>query len=294
MTAVRTLLPEAPSAALSDRLPPHVFFLVSAIFHYLGPSFAVLLFARIEPLGVAWLRIATAALVFALWTRPWRMFFCSGPRDKALIAALGITLAAMNGSFYLAIDRLPLATVAAIEFVAVIGVALAGVASLRNLAALALTLAGVYALIGFTGAGDRIGLLLATLNAILFAAYIVLGHKLSRSETGRPIERLGAAMLIALLFAAPFGVADAAIAFASPALLLAGFGVGLTSSVIPYVCDQLAMRRLPRATFALMLALLPATAAIVGALVLRQMPSPVEVAGILLVVLGIAIHKPAR
>ena len=294
MTATRSLRRLAAPSARSDRLPPHVFFLVSAVFHYLGPSFAVLLFARIEPLGVAWLRIASAALVFALWTRPWRMFFRAGKRDRALVAGLGITLGAMNGCFYLAIDRLPLATVAAIEFVAVIGVALAGVATLRNLAALGLTLAGVYALIGFVGGGDRAGLLLAVLNAILFAGYIVLGHKLSRSESGSPIERLGAAMLIALLLAAPFGVVDAAVAFASPALLLAGFGVGVTSSVIPYVCDQLAMRRLPRATFALMLALLPATAAIVGALVLRQIPSPIEMAGILLVVLGIAVHKPAR
>ena len=82
-------------------------------------------------------------------------------------------------------------------------------------------------------------------------------------------------------------------AFASPMLLLAGIGVGVSSSVIPYVCDQLAMARLPRATFALMLALLPATAAIVGALVLRQIPSLVEMAGIALVGLGIALHKPA-
>ena len=52
--------------------PPHVYFVVSAIFHYLGPAFAVLLFARVEVLGVAWLRIATAALIFALWRRPWR------------------------------------------------------------------------------------------------------------------------------------------------------------------------------------------------------------------------------
>ena len=100
-------------------------------------------------------------------------------------------------------------------------------------------------------------------------------------------------MLVALVFAAPFGIGDASVAFFSPMLLLAGLGVGLSSSVIPYVCDQLAMARLPRATFALMLALLPATAAIVGALVLRQIPSPVELLGIALVGVGIAIHKPA-
>ncbi len=99
-------------------------------------------------------------------------------------------------------------------------------------------------------------------------------------------------MLLGLVFAAPIGFGDAVPSLFSPALLLAGIGVGITSSVIPYVCDQLAMARLPRATFALMLALLPATAAIVGAVVLKQVPSSVELFGIALVAIGIAVHKP--
>jgi inner membrane transporter RhtA len=199
----------------------------------------------------------------------------------------------MNAWFYLAIDRLPLATVAAIEFVAVIGVALAGVRSLRNLAALMVTLLGVYALTGIAGGGDRLGLFFALLNAALFAAYIVLGHAISRAGGAGGIDRLGAAMLLALVFVAPVGFRDATIAFTNPALLLAGIGVGIASSVIPYVCDQLAMARLPRATFALMLALLPATAALVGAIVLRQIPSAIELLGIALVGAGIAVHKPS-
>ena len=193
----------------------------------------------------------------------------------------------------LAIDLLPLATVASIEFVAVIAVALAGVRSLRNFSALAVTLVGVYALIGVAEGGGRLGLFFALLNAALFALYIVLGHAIARTGGASGIDRLGAAMLLALIFAAPIGFRDAAPAFFSPALLLAGIGVGIASSVIPYVCDQLAMARLPRATFALMLALLPAIAAIIGAIVLRQIPSPVELAGIALVGFGIAIHKPA-
>ena len=278
---------------ISARLPPHVFFVVSAVFHYLGPSFAVLLFAHVEPLGVAWLRIAAAALVFALWRRPWRILAGMDRRGIALLVGLGAVLAAMNATFYIAIDRLPLATVASIEFAATIAVALAGMRSARNFAALAMTLAGVYALIGFEGAGDRIGLLFALLNAALFALYIVLGHKVARASGGDSIDRLGLAMLVALVFAAPIGLGDAVRAFSSPMLLAAGIGVGIASSVIPYICDQLAMARLPRATFALMLALLPATAAIVGAIVLAQIPSSIEIAGIALVALGIAAHKPA-
>src|SRR6516162_5974835 len=130
-----------PRAA--DRLPPHVFFLISAVFHYLGPSFAVLLFASLAPTGVAWLRIASAGLIFALWRRPWRAFATLPMRDMAIIGALGVVLAAMNTLFYEAIARLPLATVGAIEFLGPITLAAWGIRARRNLAALILAVAGV-------------------------------------------------------------------------------------------------------------------------------------------------------
>src|SRR3984957_12991478 len=101
-------------------LPPASYFLTSAVFHYLGPSFAVLLFAHVSVLGVAWLRIAAAAAVFAIWRRPWRMLIAGDRRTRLLVAALGVNLAVMNCIFYLAIDRMPLATVAATEFAAAI------------------------------------------------------------------------------------------------------------------------------------------------------------------------------
>src|SRR5579859_1871948 len=99
---------------LACRLPPQSFFAVSAVFHYLGPSFAVLLFARVSVLGVAWMRIATAAVVFAAWRRPWRVLARLARQDRralAVLVALGAVLAAMNSMFYLAVDRLPLSTV---------------------------------------------------------------------------------------------------------------------------------------------------------------------------------------
>jgi inner membrane transporter RhtA len=281
-------------ANLADRVPPHAFFMVSAVFHYLGPSFAVLLFAHVGVLGVAWLRIASAAAIFAVWRRPWRV---AGDGDRAarrLVVALGITLALMNSAFYLAIDRLPLATVAAIEFVAAIVVALVGVRSFRNVAALIVAVAGVFLLIGFHWSGDRLGVLLAIANAALFGVYIVIGHAISRAGGASGIDRLGAAMLVAGIAVMPFGVAEVVPVLSRPELILAGIGVGVSSSVIPYVCDQLAMARLPRATFALLLTLLPATAAVVGAVVLAQVPTPAEIAGILLVATGVGVHKPAQ
>jgi inner membrane transporter RhtA len=277
--------------SLADRVPPHAFFIVSAVFHYLGPSFAVLLFAHVGVLGVAWLRIASAAAIFAIWRRPWRLL--ADRRARILIVALGATLALMNSVFYLAISRLPLATVAAIEFVATIVIALIGVRTLRNVAALIIGVSGVFLLIGFQWSNDWIGILFALANAGLFAVYIVLGHAVSRAGGEGGVDRLGAAMLVALVVALPIGVKDVIPILASPMLILAGVGVGISSSVIPYICDQLAMARLPRATFALMLTLLPATAAIVGALVLGQWPTPVEIAGICLVALGVGVHRPS-
>ena len=122
--------------------PPEAYFVVSAIFHYLGPAFAVLLFARVDVLGVAWLRIASAAAIFALWRRPWRSLRHGA--DVRLLLSWGTVLAVMNSTFYLAIDRLPLGTVAAIEFLPVVVLAVLGARTGRNLAALALAVAGVY------------------------------------------------------------------------------------------------------------------------------------------------------
>ena len=289
-----TELVHSSPARLADRAPPHAFFMVSALFHYLGPSFAVLLFAHVGVLGVAWLRIASAAVVFAAWRRPWRSVVRWDPRSRLLVVALGTTLALMNSVFYLAIARMPLATVAAIEFVPAIAIALIGVRSVRNVAALLVAVAGVFLLIGFQWSGDKLGVLLAVANAALFGGYIVIGHAISRAGGASGIDRLGAAMLVALIVAMPIGAADVAPALSRPALILAGIGVGVSSSVIPYVCDQLAMARLPRATFALMLTLLPATATVVGAVVLAQIPTVPETAGILLVAAGVYLHKPPQ
>jgi inner membrane transporter RhtA len=276
---------------LTAAIPPHVFFLVSAVFHYLGPAFAVLLFAEIDVLGVAWLRIASAALVFALWRRPWRVLIAAPWSRRRDLIALGVVLGAMNSIFYLAISRLPLGTVAAIEFAGPVLLAALGARSRRNVVALLLVIVGGAALMDVRLAGEPLGFLFAFANCGLFMLYVVLGHRIARDGGGEGIDRLGAAMLVALVTVMPIGLLDARPAFASPLLLLAGIGVGVCSSVIPYVCDQLAMARLSRATFALLLALLPAAAALIGMLVLRQAPTPTEVAGIALIMGAVALHQ---
>jgi inner membrane transporter RhtA len=273
-------------------VPPQAYFVGSAVFHYLGPSFAVLLFALVEPLGVAWLRIATAAAVFAVWRRPWRSLRHLDRSGWFLIVGLGAVFAAMNACFYVAIDRLPLAMVAAIEFLGPVGLALLGARVPRNLVAVAATAGGVYLLTHVRLTGEPVGVAFAFANAALFTAYIVLAHRLSRRRGLGGVQGLGAAMLLAFVFVFPVGLREAAPAFADPIALAAGIGVGLSSSVIPYVFDQLAMARLPRATYALFVALLPATATVIGIVVLHQLPSGVDLAGIGLVMLGVALHRP--
>src|SRR5829696_7819842 len=191
-----------------------------------------------------------------------------------------------------AIDRLALGTVAAIEFLPVIALAALGARTRRNVAALALAVAGVYVLTGVKLAGEPLGFALAFANAGLFALYIVLGHRVAE-DTG--IDGLAASMLAALVVVTPLAGWNAVPALDDPIAVGAGIGVGVASSVIPYVCDQLAMARLPRSTYALLVSLLPATATVIGIVVLSQIPSAQEVAGVALVIGGVAIHRePTR
>lgn len=294
MTNVDTVLDVRPRRlARTTALPPHVYFVGSAIFHYLGPSFAVLLFARVDVLGVAWLRIASAALVFAIWRRPWRVFLALDRDGRRLVVALGAVFAVMNACFYEAISKLPLATVAAIEFIGPIVLALIGARIGRNVGAVVAASAGVYLLTHVRFVGQPLGIGFAFANAVLFALYIVLAHRVARHSIGGGINGLAVAMLFAFVFVSPIGLAGALHAFSDPIALAAGVGVGVSSSVIPYVFDQLAMKRLARETYSLMVALLPATATVIGVIVLNQFPAALDVAGIALVMVGVFLHRPA-
>jgi inner membrane transporter RhtA len=272
-------------------VPGQTYFVGSAIFHYLGPSFAVLLFARVDVLGVAWLRIASAAAIFALWRRPWRSFVALDRGGRTLIVTLGAVFAAMNVCFYVSIDRLPLATVAAIEFIGPILLAAIGARTGRNVAAVGAAAVGVYLLTHVRFEGEPVGVAFAFANAALFTAYIVLAHRVARRPGLSGIDGLAAAMLLAFLFVSPIGLSSAAHVFSDPVAIAAGVAVGVTSSVIPYVFDQLAMARLARATYALFVALLPATATVVGVIVLQQLPSVIDLVGIALVMAGIVLHQ---
>src|SRR4030081_3161417 len=140
--------------AVSTRGPPQTWFIISAVFHYLGPSFAVLLFPAVGVFGVAWFRIASAAVVFAPITRPWRLFARMDKQERHLLVGMGTCLALMNCCFYLALARLPISLVAAIEFVGSIGLALYGMRTPRHRVALGIAIAGIFILIHVRWSAD--------------------------------------------------------------------------------------------------------------------------------------------
>ncbi len=275
-------MPRREPAAPLDRLPPQALFVMGALSQYVGAALAVLLFEKVPAAGVAWLRVVASAVVLVVWRRPWQTEW-TAPRLR-LVTAFGLVLATMNVTFYLAIDRLPLGTAVAIEFCGPIAVAALGSRTRRDVAALALATTGVLALADVHLAGSPGGLAFAVAAGVAWAGYIVIGHRMAADPGIRPQDGLALGMAIGAVGFAPALVHAAVPALVDPVLLAACLAVGVLSSAVPYALEQVAMRRLPRARFALLLALLPATAAIVGAAILGQVPTPVEGAGIALVV----------
>src|SRR5947207_4847789 len=164
-------------ANVTTSIPPQVFFFVSAIFHYLGPAFAVLLFSSVPVLGVAWFRIASAAVVFAVWRRPWRIFVKLPWAKRRTLLALGVVLGLMNACFYLAISPIPLGTVGAIGFPGPITLAALGARTPRNIVALLLAAGGGWLLTDVRFGGQPLGFIFAFANCAFFMRYVVLGHR---------------------------------------------------------------------------------------------------------------------
>jgi len=278
----------APARGGVERAPVGVLFVLSAVSQYAGAAVAVLLFSAVPVEGVGWLRIVAAATFMAAWRRPWRAGW-TALRPAGLVVAFGVVLAAMNLAFYLAIARLPLGNAVAIEFLGPVLVAVAGTRTRRDLGALLLALAGVGLLVEVELRGSPVGVALALAAAVLWAFYIVLGARVAAQ--GRGIDALAAGMIAGAVVFAPLAGPAALPAFADLGLVTACLSVGVLSSVVPYALDQRILARISRGRFALFLALLPATAALVGAVALGQVPAPIEAAGIALVMVAVALRS---
>ncbi len=261
--------------------------MAGAVSQYLGAAVAATLFDDLAPGGVALLRVLAAGSVIVVLRRSWRRRW--PVRDLGRAAAFGVSLAAMNLCFYLAMDRLPLGNAVAIEFTGPVVVAALGARTLRSAGALALAAAGVVVLAGVESEGTTAGVGFALLAAAFWVGYILLGFRVARSPTA--VDGLGIGMLIGALAISPFGAAPVAGALDAPLLLAVGLATGILSNVIPYRIDQTAMRLIDPHRFALLQALLPATATLVGLVALAQVPSGREALGIALVIAAIAASR---
>jgi inner membrane transporter RhtA len=272
---------------------PEALFVVGAITQYAGAAIAVTLFEEVAPESVAWLRVVTAALVLVLVTvaarGPGAFTRFRDRRTAALVAVFGAVTVAMNMLFYLAIDRIDLGKAVAVELVGPIAVAAALTRSRRNAIALALATAGVLLLSQVET--DVVGLAFVLAASAAWAGYIVTGSRVARLAQG--VDGLAVALLLGAVLLAPVGAPRSGPAWAQPWVLTGCLVVGVLSTVVPYGIDQHVLRRIPTRRFALLLALLPATATLVG-LTLGQVPRVPEIVGIALVLTAVAAQERSQ
>jgi inner membrane transporter RhtA len=284
-------LSPVPGGTTGDRLPPELLFLLSASAQYGGAVIAVGLFDEVGPATLAWLRVLIGGLALLLivgprggaaWTR----------RDAVLAGTFGAVTALMNLPFYLAIDRLPLGKGVTIEFIGPIAVAAATTRTARNAGALALAATGVVVLGGVEIGDEPLGLFFILLASVMWAGYIVAGSRIALADRG--LSGLAVGLVAGSLVIAPFGVPGAGAALASPGILAGCVAVGVLSSAIAYGIDQGVLRRIPVRRFSVMLALLPVTASVFGLVFLGQRPNGLDMAGMALVLTGVAVQERER
>ena len=252
--------------------PPEGLFLISAIAQYIGAAIAVSLFDEVEPQTVAWFRVIGAAL--------------------AVVGVFGLATALMNVFFYLGIARLDLGKGVTIEFIGPIAVAAVTTRSRRNAVALLFAFAGVGVLGGVEVDDNLTGLVFILLASAMWAAYIVIGARVAQVDRG--VAGLGLGLAIGAIVITPIGAPWSGDVWLDPRLLGLCLLVGVFSNAIGYGIDQFTMRRIPIRRFSLLLALLPVTAALVGWIGLGQQPSGLDLAGIALVLVGVAVQERDR
>ena len=270
-----------------DTASPEALFVISGISQYTGAVIAVSIFDDVPPATVAWFRVAFAAL--AIVAVSWRHQRRWSRRDLLGAALFGIATAFMNLFFYLAIDRVPLGKSVVIEFIGPISVAAVLTRTKRNSVALLLAVVGVLVLSGVEIGGEPLGLLYIFAASALWAIYIVLGRRVASLDRG--LSGLGLGLAIGAVAIAPFGLGHSATVFTTPRLLGLCAVVGVLSTAIAYGIDQHVMRRIPIRRFAVLLALLPVTAMLVGFLALDQRPSLLDLGGAALVIAGVVVQE---
>jgi inner membrane transporter RhtA len=261
--------------SISDRVPPSALVGAGAVSVQFGAALATKLFVKVGPAGAVTLRVAIAAVVLMAGLavvrgrRPRARRIARSREDIAVVVALGVVLAAMNLSFYEAIDRIPLGVAVTLEFWGPMALALVGSRTWGH--ALCAVGAGCGVVLLATGIGatlDPVGVGMALLAGAFWIGYILLGRQTSRRFD--TLTGLGWAMAVGGLLLLPVGVAAAGSSLFMPDVLALGTVVALMSSVIPYSLEIVALRRVSARAFGVLMSLDPAVAALAGWMVLGQ------------------------
>jgi inner membrane transporter RhtA len=231
-----------------------------------GAAVATRLFPQAGPGGTVWLRLGLSALLLLAIARP--SLRGRAAADLWLAVAFGVALAAMNLTFYEAIDRIPLGVAVTIEFVGPLSVAVLGSRRRLDLVWVALAAAGVALLTSGGGSLDATGVVLAFITGIFWAAYILLSKRVGAVFPGA--SGLALALVVGTIALAPVGIWSGGSALVDPSVFGRGCAVALLSSAIPYTLELYALRRLRAAVFGVLMSLEPAFAALSGLVFLSQ------------------------
>lgn len=279
----RRFAPRTALAAIAGRglgsVPPPMLVLAGIVSVQVGAALAKSLFPIAGAIGVVTLRLGFAAMILLV---AWRPSLRMTRRAWLVVIAFGSVLGVMNALFYEAISRLPLGVTVTIEFLGPLAVAIAGSRRWRDVLWAVLAAGGVALLTDGGGPLSWIGLLCALGAATLWACYILLSAKLGAQTSGG--GGLAIAMAIGGLLILPFGAVESGAALVHPMALIAGFGVALLSSVVPYSVELEALRRIPPRVFSVLMSLEPAVAALCGLVVLGQGLRPAQWIAICLVI----------
>ncbi|MBY4898596.1 DMT family transporter [Cupriavidus sp. AU9028] len=240
----------------------------------IGTSFAKSLFDAVGAQGTTALRVGFSALILLMVWRPWRWPLAG--RDARAIALYGSALGMTNLLFYMSLRTVPLGLAIAIEFTGPLAVAIASSRRALDFVWIALAVAGLLLLLPLRADAaslDPVGMAYALAAGVGWALYIIFGQRAGNAHGGQATS-LG--LLMAALVVSPFGIAHAGTALFSPTLLLAGLAVGILSSAIPYSLEMVALKRLPRRTFGILLSMEPAMGALAGLVMLHESLSPTQ------------------
>jgi inner membrane transporter RhtA len=248
-------------------LPPVPAVLLAIVSVQGGAAIAKRLFPVFGATGTAGLRIGLSAVMLMLLFRP--SMRALSARQWQLVVPYGLVLAAMNLIFYRALERIPLGLAVTLEFLGPLMLAVAGSRRALDFVWVALAAAGIALIAPWSGSGvDLLGASFAILAGACWAAYIVLGSRVSRVLPGGPAVALG--LSVATVAVLPFSLADGGLAHLTPSLLVAGAALALLSSALPFTLEMRALGAMPARTFSILMSLEPAVAAVCGLLFLRE------------------------